>query len=113
MSDNTTVVAYMNCQGGTESLQLCQLAVQIHECAVLNLVMLTARFIPEKQNIVVDNLSRRTQIVGSEWSLAPQIVNKVWTLWGSPTIDLFVTSLNWKLPIYCFPVPDPAAAFSV
>ena len=31
--------------------------------------------------------------------------------WGSPLINLFVTSLNTKLPLYCSLVPDPQAVF--
>ena len=29
---------------------------------------------------------------------------------GTPTLDLFATSLNKKLPLYCSLVPDPMAA---
>ena len=31
--------------------------------------------------------------------------------WGSPSIDLFMTSLNAKLPLYCSLVLDPQAVF--
>ena len=31
--------------------------------------------------------------------------------WGNPLIDLFATSLNTKLPLYCSLVPDPQAVF--
>ena len=32
-------------------------------------------------------------------------------VWGNPSIDLFVTCLNAKLPLYCSLVPDPQAVF--
>ena len=32
-------------------------------------------------------------------------------VWDSPLIDLFATSLNAKLPLYCSLVPDPQAIF--
>ena len=31
--------------------------------------------------------------------------------WGNPSIDLFATCLNAKLPLYCSLVPDPQAVF--
>ena len=32
-------------------------------------------------------------------------------MWGNPSIDLFATCLNAKLPLYCSLVPDPQAVF--
>ena len=32
-------------------------------------------------------------------------------LWGNPSIDLFATCLNAKLPLYCLLVPNPQAVF--
>ena len=32
-------------------------------------------------------------------------------VWGNPSIDLFATSLNAKLPLYCSLVRDPQAVF--
>ena len=32
-------------------------------------------------------------------------------VWGNPSIDLFATCLNAKLPLYCSLVPDPQAVF--
>ncbi|XP_068210425.1 uncharacterized protein [Palaemon carinicauda] len=99
MSNNTTVVAYIYKQGGTFSQPLCHLVVKILRWLEEHSVSLSARFIPVKRNVLTDNLSRVTQIVGSELSLNRQIANKVLTLWGSPTVDLFVTSLNSKLAL--------------
>ena len=33
------------------------------------------------------------------------------SVWGNPSIDLFATCLNVKLPLYCSLVPDPQAVF--
>ena len=51
------------------------------------------------------------QIVGTEWSLHPQVARALLRAWGSPSIDLFATCLNAKLPLYCSLVPDPQAVF--
>ena len=56
-------------------------------------------------------LSRRGQVVGTEWSLHPQVARALLRTWGNPSIDLFATCLNAKLPLYCSLVPDPQAVF--
>ena len=50
-------------------------------------------------------------VVGTEWSLHPQVARSLLRVWGNPSIDLFATSLNAKLPLYCSLVPDPQAVF--
>ena len=54
---------------------------------------------------------RRGQVVGTEWSLHPQVARALLRVWGNPSIDLFATCLNAKLPLYCSLVPDPQAIF--
>ena len=109
MSDNTTVVAYVNKQGGTVSLPLHLLTVQVHEWAVAHSVGLSARYIPGKRNVLADGLSRQGQVMGSEWSLHQDIAERLFHLWGHPVIDLFATRHNRKLPIFCSAFPDPWA----
>ena len=41
----------------------------------------------------------------------PQVVRSLLCVWGKPSIDLFATSLNAKLPLYCSLVPYPQAVF--
>ena len=50
-------------------------------------------------------------VIGTQWSLHPQVARALLRRWGSPSIDLFVTSLNAKLPLYCSLVPDPQTIF--
>ena len=49
--------------------------------------------------------------MGTEWSLHPQVARALLRTWGNPSIDLFATCLNAKLPLYCSLVPDPQAVF--
>ena len=53
----------------------------------------------------------RGQVVGTESSLHPQVARALLRAWGNPSIDLFATCLNAKLPLYCSLVPDPQAVF--
>ena len=70
---------------------------------------LEARYLPGESNVLADVLSRRGQVVGTEWSLHPQVAESTSSCVGHPSIDLFATCLNAKLPLYCSLVPDPQA----
>ncbi|XP_064107960.1 uncharacterized protein LOC135216517 [Macrobrachium nipponense] len=109
MSDNTMVVAYVNKQGGLMSLSLHQLTVQVHEWAEADSMKLSARYIPGKKNVVADKLSCQNQVIGTKWSLHPDVVKRLFDLWGHPVVDLFATQHNRKLPVF-FVVLDPWAA---
>ena len=111
MCDNSTVVAYVNKQGGTVSRSLCSLASRLLKWTESLDVHLDARYLPGQSNVLADLLSRQDQVIGIEWSLHPQMARDLLRRWGSPSIDLFVTSYNAKLPLYCSLVPDPQAVF--
>ena len=111
MCDNSTVVAYVNKQGGTVSRALCLLASRLLRWMESLDIHLNARYLPGQANVVADLLSRRGQVVGTEWSLHPQVARSLIRVWGNSSIDLFATSLNAKLPLYCSLVPDPQAIF--
>ena len=111
MCDNSTVVAYVNKQGGTVSRALCSLASRLLRWMESLDIHLDARYLPGQANVLADLLSRRRQIVGTEWSLHPQVARSLLRVWGNPLIDLFAMTLNAKLPRYCSLVPDPQAVF--
>ena len=90
---------------------LCPLASQLLRCSESLNVHLDARYLPGQSNVLADLLSRRDQVIGTEWSLHPQVARDLLLQWGSPSIDLFTTSLNVKLPLYCSLVPDPQVVF--
>ena len=46
--------------------------------------------------------------MGSEWTLCQDVVNRLLRQWPA-TIDLFATSLNFRLPVYFAPLRDPAS----
>ena len=109
--DNLTVVAYINKQGGTASQALCLLSSCLLRWAENFDIHLDARYLPGQANVLADLLSRRGQVEGAEWSLHPQVARSLLRVWGNPSIDLFATCLNAKLPLYCSLVPDPPAVF--
>ena len=108
-TDNTTVVAYINKQGGTHSPALNQLTMELYSWLNLHHVVLRARHVPGSLNVIADQLSRRNQILPTEWSLLPRIFQALTRIWPRPHVDLFATRFNTKLPTFVSPIPDPLA----
>ena len=88
MCDNSTVVAYVNKQGGTVSRSLCLLTSRLLRWTESFNVHLDARYLPGESNVLADVLSHRGQVVGTEWSLHPQVARALLRAWGNPSIDL-------------------------
>ena len=107
--DNTTVVSYINKEGGMRSGTLCALLWRILTWCTRNQVTLKARHIPGRLNVVADKLSRLGQTIQTEWSLLPEVFQTICNRWHRPQIDLFATRFNNKLPQFVSPVPDPMA----
>ena len=88
-ADNTTALAYLWNQGGTLSspLRLCK----VHR------VRLVPQFIPGCLNVLADTLSRRSQVLGSEWTLCFPAFR-----------DLFSTVASDCQPLRNFVEPSPS-----
>ena len=116
-TDNTTVVAYINKEGGTVSRNLCFITMKLYRWAQRNNVTISARHIPGSLNILADKLSRSYGFSQLEWALNESVTHAIWQLWGTPQIDLFATWLNKRLSTYVSPIPDSQAfavdAFSI
>ena len=108
-TDNATVVAYINKQGGTRSRPLWFETVPLLQLAIDNNWLLRARHIPGRLNVIADQLSRSGQTLPTEWSLHPDVARWVFSQLGTPTVDLFATRYNRKLDVFVSPVPDPWA----
>jgi hypothetical protein len=100
-SDNSTVVAYLNKEGGTRSRPLCRRAMDLILWCRDQDIMLRAVHIPGIDNAIADSLSRGKSIQPTEWALQPQVVQQVFARFGQPAIDLFATRGNKHLPVYC------------
>ena len=108
-TDNTTVVAYINKEGGMRSGPLCALLWRILTWCSQRQVTLKARHIPGHLNVIADKLSRLGQTIQTEWSLLPEVFQQMCNQWHRPQIDLFATRFNHKLPQFVSPVPDSLA----
>ena len=90
---------------------LCSLASRLLSLTESLYVHLDARYLPGQSNVLADLLSRRDQVIGTEWSLHPQVARALLRAWGSPSLDLFAMRLNAKLPLYCSLILDLQAVF--
>ena len=105
----TTVVSYILKQGGTHSTSLFRESLLLfEECQSLDVTVL-AKHLPGRLNVLADGLSRRHQILPSEWTLQQEVVSQIFWVLGQPMVALFATRHNHRLPLYVSPVLDPAA----
>ena len=104
--DNTTVVSYINRQGGTHSPNLCTEVWKILNWCLEQDIMVRVRHIPGKFNILTDRLSRLDKPIKTEWALDQMTANFIFQVFNFPNVDLFATWFNHKLPLYVSPVPD-------
>ena len=108
-TDNSTVVSYINKQGGTRSPTLLRLAVDLFLWLESQGIIVQARHIPGCLNVIADHLSRPNQPIPTEWSLHPEIVSHIFRVCGTPEVDMFATLSNSHLPRFMSPVPEPRA----
>ena len=108
-TDNSTVISYINKQGGTRSPTLLRLAVDLLLWLESQSIIVRARHIPGCLNVIADHLSRPNQPIPTEWSLHPEIVSHIFRVWGTPEVDMFATLSNSHLPRFMSPVPEPRA----
>ena len=108
-TDNLIMVAYINKQGGTHSVEMCTLLWKIMTWCHHYHITLKARHIKGQCLNVMADLSRSNQVQSTEWSLHPQVFKQICQKWFTPHVDLFATHLNHKLPLYVSPIPDPKA----
>ena len=115
--DNVTCLSYLHKQGGTKSKRLSLRAEEILKWMFSQGITISTEFIPGKLNVLANLLSRPKQILATEWTIARQTLEPVWTLYSKPMVDLFATEFSNRLNLYMSPIKDPKAlgrdAFSI
>ncbi|CAH2095188.1 unnamed protein product [Euphydryas editha] len=89
LTDNRTVVSYINKEGGTRSKTLLKLTRQILQVMDHLNMHLTAQYFPGRYNCEVDALSRMKPC--PEWHLQPLATRRIFQMWGTPEVDLFAS----------------------
>ena len=105
-TDNSTVVSYINSQGGTHSLSLCLATWELLKWCIPCQVSLQATHLAGKKNTLADALSRGRITPNGVVSSSNR---HVFNILGSPHLDLFASHLNSKLPTFCSGHTHPLA----
>lgn len=95
-SNNVSVVAYVNKQGGTRSGILWSLAKGILHWVEKCVLSLSAVHLKGELNQVDSSLSRRRLREG-DWRLNQEVIKTITQRWGVPQVDLFASKENTKV----------------
>uniref|UniRef100_A0ABD2XMW6 Reverse transcriptase domain-containing protein n=1 Tax=Trichogramma kaykai TaxID=54128 RepID=A0ABD2XMW6_9HYME len=106
--DNTTAIAYVNRMGGVKYVKYNKVARDIWQWAERRSNKLVASYIPSKDNVVADRLSRLIN-PDSEWELSSKAFDIIVKNLGEPEIDLFASRINKKCKRYISRFPDSYA----
>ena len=98
-TDNTTVVAYVNRQGGLRSRPLHTLARKLILWGSNHFPSLRATHVPGVQNLAADLLSRGDPLY-SEWRLSTKVCDQIWLIFGRASVDLFASHDTAQCPLY-------------
>lgn len=109
-SDNTTVVAYINKQGGTTSKVLCDLAIELWKFCIHRNLCISASHISGVSNDRADELSRRSSSEHS-YFLLQDVFDSLSEFLSFPlSLDCFASRLNNKLPKFISRFKDPSSS---
>ena len=97
-TDNSTVVSYINKQGGTRSHTLLCLVVELFSC-------------PSKAYPRLSERDSRPPISSqpADTDRGVEIMSQIFGVLGTPVVDMFATVLNASLPQFMSPIPEPRA----
>ena len=82
MCFNKTAVAYINKVGGTRSKRLFSITKSILLWCQQNGTRLLCQHIAGQLNVKSDQLNRKSQVIGTKWSLHPRVAESIWAHWG-------------------------------
>ena len=71
INKNGIVMVYLKKEGGTVSMTMSRLVLEVIACSELYIVTLSTRYILGKNNILADQQSHSDQVLPTEWSLLP------------------------------------------
>ena len=100
LSTFSTVVSYIYHQGGTHSISLCLLSLDLLTWCRQKEFLLSTYHVAGDQNFRADFIQRKF-VFPSEWTLFEDIFDRICLSFGRPEVDLFVSVLIFRFPRYC------------
>ena len=114
--DIVTAIVFINRMGGTHSMHLSGLAVEIWNWCICRNITVHVEHLPGLENVRADWESHHLTDT-SDWMLHRDVFRQLESKEGPFSIDLFASRTNTQLPLYCSWRPDPNApavdAFSI
>ena len=110
-TDNSTVVAYINRQGGLRSPMLHTLAHRLIVWSSVYLQSIRATHVPGVLNCGADLLSRGNPLY-ADWKLHPEVVSQIWSQFGQAQVDIYASVENAQCPLF-FSLRDQRAPLGV
>ena len=108
-TDNAPVVATIkNGRGFEFRLSLCP-TLKTPVVVQPENIVIQARHIPGRLNVIADLLSHHNQVIQTELSLHQRIFDQICPRWHTPQIDVFTTRFSKKLARFACPVPNKEA----
>jgi len=96
-SDNTATVFHIKHQGAPNR-RGCEMCPWLLLWAAPRLTSLQAMYLPVERNQVVDFLSHYKPPPG-KWRLNPEVVHRIWGLFGRAEVDLFASEMSTHCPL--------------
>ena len=109
--DNTTSICYVNNLGGSGSYRCNEIAQEFWGFCREHNLWVTAAHLPGWFNVLADEKSRLFDDK-TEWRLNLLIFAQITQRFGTPTIDLFASRLNFQLKPYVAWAADPESSFT-
>ena len=72
-------------------------------------VCLIPTHLPRACKVTADALSRLNRPSPTEWRLGKENLNRLFSVFGTPLIDMFATDMNKVVPTFVSPYPDESA----
>ena len=72
-------------------------------------ILLIPTHLPRARNVTADALSRLNSPSPTEWRLPQETLLNLFSVLGTPLVDMFATAENRATPIYVSPYPDDRA----
>src|SRR4029434_2780519 len=98
-TDNTSTLAYINCQGGVRSQSLQHWANRLLLWAAVHIRSLRTVHIPGHLNYGAELLSRGDP-QAADWCLHPRVVEQIWMRFFRAQVDLFANRQNTCCPLW-------------
>ena len=111
MCNNAVTVAYIKNEGGTRSYALMQMTIRLLKWCDHKAITLVPVHLPGVHNIQADSLSRVSQTLNTEWTMAMERLRPVFAKWGESQVD-FATFANRQLIKFVSPYPDTRAEWT-